>query len=287
MAGEDWTSGEIDAAVASYFAMLSNEIAGLPFNKAERNRALQATIPRNRGSIEFKHQNISAVMLGLGQPWIKGYKPAANFQNALVDGVLRWLDANDDWLSPHALPFRVAETVGGQVPFRGPTAERIIEYGAAPSQRNVPPPVDPEFMAAMGRKFDVAARDARNRALGRAGEEAVFAEEQRLLRAAGREDLARRARWTSQEDGDGYGYDIASFEPDGREKLIEVKTTNGWERTPFHISANELAVADARREEWQLVRVWDFARQPSAFVLRPPMQSHVDLTPTSFLASLN
>ena len=226
-------------------------------------------------------------MLGLGQPWITGYKPAANFQNALVDGVLRWLDANEDWLSPRTLPHRVAEAGGGQAPFSGELAERLIEYGAAPSQRNEPPPVDPEFMAAIGRKFDVAARDARNRALGRAGEEAVFAEEQRLLRSAGREDLARKARWTSQEDGDGYGYDIASFEPDGREKLIEVKTTNGWERTPFHISANELAVADARRDEWQLVRVWDFARKPSAFVLRPPMHSHVDLTPTSFLASLN
>ena len=120
-----------------------------------------------------------------------------------------------------------------------------------------------------------------------AGEEVVFAEEQRTLRAAGREDLARKTRWTSQEDGDGYGYDIASFEPDGREKLVEVKTTNGWERTPFHLSANELAVADTRREHWQLVRVWNFARQPSAFVLRPPMQSHVELTPTSFLASFN
>ena len=286
MAGEDWTAREIDAAVASYFAMLSNEIAGLPNNKAERNRALQVEISRNRGAIEFKHQNISAVMLGLGQPWIKGYKPAANFQNALVDGVLRWLDSHDDWLKPSALPQRVSDT-GGQAPFSVPTVERFIDYGAVPSQRNEPPKIDPEFMAAIGRKFDVAARDGRNRALGRAGEEAVFAEEQRLLRAAGREDLARKARWTSQEDGDGYGYDISSFELDGREKLIEVKTTNGWERTPFHISANELTVADARREEWQLVRVWDVARQPSAFVLRPPIQSHVDLTPTSFLASLN
>src|SRR3546814_11221910 len=30
-----------------------------------------------------------------------------------------------------------------------------------------------------------------------------------------------------------------------------VKTTNGWERTPSHISRNELAVADTRREEWR------------------------------------
>ncbi|GIW55904.1 MAG: hypothetical protein KatS3mg082_2308 [Nitrospiraceae bacterium] len=97
---DGWAQAEIDLIVADYFAMLSAEIAGKSVNKAERNRALQALIPRSRGSIEFKHQNISAVMLGLGQPWITGYKPAANFQNALVDGVLRWLDAHPDWLAP-------------------------------------------------------------------------------------------------------------------------------------------------------------------------------------------
>jgi hypothetical protein len=37
-------------------------------------------------------------------------------------------------------------------------------------------------------------------------------------------------------------YDIATFAPDGRERLIEVKTTNGRERTHFHICRNELAV---------------------------------------------
>jgi hypothetical protein len=37
-------------------------------------------------------------------------------------------------------------------------------------------------------------------------------------------------------------YDIASFAPDGQERLIEVMTTNGRERTPFYISRNELAV---------------------------------------------
>lgn len=285
MAGEDWQAGEIDAAVADYFAMLTSEIAGLPVNKAAHNRALQAETGRRRGSIEFKHQNISAVMLGLGQPWILGYKPLANFQNSLVDGVLRWLDAHEDWLMPRS-PSRVRDAVGAQQPFAHPHAPPPIAYGPIPTQRNEPPPVDPAFIAAIGRKYDVAARDARNRALGRAGEEAVFSGEQALLWNAGREDLARKVRWTSQEDGDGLGYDIASFEPDGRPRLLEVKTTNGWERTPFHISANELAVAEERREDWHLVRLWDFARSPRAFTFRPPLAAHVDLTPTSFLAAI-
>ena len=272
---EAWNDAEIDLIVADYFAMLGAEIEGRPFNKAERNRALQKLIPRSRGSIEFKHQNISAVMLGLGQPWITGYKPAANFQNALVDGVLRWLDAHPDWLAPSSRPSRT-------VPLNAP----LLQFGPPPTQRNEPSPVDPEFIAAMGQKFDVAERDARNRALGKAGEELVLHSERQALQFAGREDLADRVRWTSAQDGDGYGFDIASFEPDGRERLIEVKTTKGWEPTPYQISRKELAVADARSDEWHLIRVWSFARVPHAYMLRPPLEAHLELTATSFLAGL-
>lgn len=246
-----------------------------PFSKAEHNRALQQIIQRSRGSIEFKHQNISAVMLGLGQPWIDGYKPAANFQNALVDGVLHWLDARPDWLVPKDRP--AASMVREAHP---------LWIGAPPTQRNEPPPVDPDFMAAIGRKYDVAERDARNRRLGKAGEELILRHERQTLIHVGRGDLADKVRWTAVQDGDGFGYDIASFEPDGRERMIEVKTTNGWERTPFHITRNELAIAEARRNDWHLVRVWNFAREPRAFSLHSPLEAHIELTATSFLAGL-
>lgn len=111
--------------------------------------------------------------------------------------------------------------------------------------------------------------------------------ERAVLRASGREDLARAVRWVSHVDGDGAGYDIASFTPQGRTRLIEVKTTNGWERTPFHISRNELAVADERRSEWSLFRLWNFSRDPQAFELYPPLESHVSLTATTFQASFH
>lgn len=132
--------------------------------------------------------------------------------------------------------------------------------------------------------FDAAGRDARNRALGRAGEERVLAHERAVLRAAGRGDLARKVRWVAQEEGDGAGYDIASFAPDGAPRLIEVKTTNGWERTPFHITRNELAVARDRPREWCLLRLWNFAREPKAFELRPPLEAHFSLIATTFEA---
>lgn len=121
--------------------------------------------------------------------------------------------------------------------------------------------------------------------LGRAGEERAFYHERGQLLAAGRSDLAQRVRWVSEEDGDGLGYDILSFEPDGRDRLVEVNTTNGWDRTPFHISRNERQVAEERNGDWHLLRLWNFAREPKAFAIRPPLERHLALTPTSYLAS--
>lgn len=279
MASGDWTDQQNDAIVADYFAMLADDEAGRPYSKAEHNRRLQAAIGRPRGSIEYKHQNISAVLKGLGEDWIPGYKPAFNFQGSLVDAVARWLATHPAWLSPDTR-LSLAEGAPSRVR-EAPT----LWIGPPPTLGNVPPPDEFQQMQHIARRFDVAERDARNRALGRAGEERIVWHERSSLTAAGRDDLADRVRWVSEQDGDGAGYDIASFEPDGRPRLIEVKTTNGWERTPFHISRNELAVADERRRDWCLVRLWNFARDPRAFELRPPLDAHVSLMPTSFQAS--
>lgn len=275
---ENWTDEQNDAIIADYFAMLSKDIAGRPYSKAEHNRLLQSVINRPRGSIEYKHQNISAVLKGLGEDWIPGYKPAFNFQASLVDAVLRWLEHHPAWLAPAA-----RGTAGKSVSALHEDAELWI--GPPPTQSNRPPPDELEQMTAIARKYDVAERDARNRALGRAGEERVLAHERASLRAAGRGDLVERIRWVSHLDGDGAGFDIQSFHPDGADRLIEVKTTNGWERTPFHITRNELSVAEKRHGEWCLVRLWNFAREPRAFELRPPLAAHVSLMATSYQAS--
>ncbi len=99
-----WTDEENDLITADYFAMLADDVVGRPYNKAGHNRELQAATGRSRTSIEYKHQNISAVLKGLGEVWLHGYKPAFNFQGALVDAVVRWLDQNPSWLN--RLPIR-------------------------------------------------------------------------------------------------------------------------------------------------------------------------------------
>jgi hypothetical protein len=94
MTNGPWTDAENDLIVADYFAMLASDSAGWPYNKAEHNRALQKVVGRPRASIEYKHQNISAVLKGLGEDWIWGYKPAFNIQQSLTEAVIRWLAAN-------------------------------------------------------------------------------------------------------------------------------------------------------------------------------------------------
>lgn len=275
----NWSDLENDAIVADYFAMLADDLAGRPYNKAARNRDLQAVIGRSHGSIEYKHQNITAILQAMGEAWIPGYKPAFNVQQSLIDAVVRRLSQRK---IPAWVPVRTAGSTGDQV-FHddGP-----LWFGPPPTVSNRPPPQHLAWMTEIARKYDVAGRDERNRALGEAGEERVLVHERASLTAAGRADLARDIRWVSHLDGDGAGYDIASFDPDGRPRLIEVKTTDGGDRTPFHISRHELDVADANPDEWRLVRLWDFSRRPRAYELAPPLDAHVSLMATSYLAHL-
>lgn len=270
--GTDWTRLEIDLIVADYFDMLREELAGRGVNKSQHNKALQQHVRRSHGSIEFKHQNISAVLARLGYPWILGYKPRANFQGALIEGIERYLEsggvAKADFLddAPSVLP-------NDAILFEdAPAFEPLDAKVEAPLRRLI-------------RKFDPAARDARNRSLGKRGEERVFKGEVESLMAAGRKDLAMKVVWTSQEVGDGAGFDISSFRPDGQERLIEVKTTLGHKTTPFFLTENERLVSEERADAYRIVRLYDFARKPRGFELTPPWDHQLTLKPSVYRAS--
>jgi hypothetical protein len=266
--GSDWSSAEIDLVVADYFSMLQDELTGRAVNKAARNRALRELVGRSRGSIEFKHQNISAVLDALDHPWIRGYKPRANFQGALLSAVERRLEAGD--LDRLSLPLMAAQPA---ILFVDPPP-----FSQKASIR------DPALARLVG-KFDAAERDARNRSLGRRGEERIFHAEVDRLSTAGRPDLARKVQWTSQEVGDGAGFDIRSFAPDGLERLLEVKTTLGGETVPFFLTENERRVGEERSDVYRIVRLYDFARRPRAFELQPPLDRHLALRPAVYTAS--
>lgn len=272
VAGTPWTDDELDAIVEDYFAMFEAGLAGRPYVKSRHNEALRDKIQRSRGSVEYKHQNISAVLAELGMDWLPGYKPAMNYQNALFDAIDRYL------------------SVHGTLMEQSPPAY----LPAAPSTSVfVPPPplsLDAKKtprLKQLIRKFDPVERDRLNRTLGRAGEEFVLEVERSRLVRAGMGNLARNVRWVSEEEGDGAGYDILSFDLSGRERLVEVKTTNGVATTPFFVSRNEHNTAAARVEDWRLYRVHCFSKEPRIFEIAPPLEKSLILQTESWRASFS
>lgn len=269
--GTDWTSDELDMIVADYFAMLSDELVGRPYVKARHNALLREKIIRGRASIEFKYQNVSAVLERMGMPWIPGYKPARHYQGAIIEAIGRYLEQKPDAMNVPIVPLR-------------PNAEQESVFVPTPTLEGAAPEM-PATLRRLIRKFDPVERDRRNRTLGRAGEEFVVELERRQLFDIGRADLSRKVRWVAAEEGDGAGYDILSFAPTGHEKLLEVKTTNGSARTPFFVSRNELEVSKERPEDWRIYRVHLFATSPRIFSLTPPLDGILHLRPELWRAS--
>lgn len=268
--GTIWSELELDGIVADYFAMLTKELAQEPYVKAHHSAVLMQQIGRTHRSVEFKHQNISAVLEELGLPWITGYKPKRNYQNAIFGAIDRYLTRHPAALTPPL-----------HLPTQPVTAAPI--FVDAPALEAIEP--RPKDLERLVRKFDPTERDQRNRLLGKAGEEFVVRLEQRRLEEAGRNDLSRKVRWISEEVGDGAGYDILSFDPSGAERLIEVKTTNGAARTPFFLSRTEHEVSEERAAEWRLYRVHKFAQSPRIFTLTPPLANAVHLRAEAYRAS--
>lgn len=101
---------------------------------------------------------------------------------------------------------------------------------------------------------DWTAADERNRTLGDQGEQLVMNYERDRLMRLGRPDLAAKVERVSLTDCSA-GYDIKSFDKDGVEILIEVKTTKSGVNTPFYVSINELLVSEINCDKYYLYRV--------------------------------
>jgi hypothetical protein len=271
--GKPWNDDELDAIVADYFSMLRAELSRQPYVKSHHSAVLMEQIGRTHRSVEFKHQNISAVLEEMGLPWIIGYKPKRNYQESIFGAIDRYLSSNED-VAYHQLPPKVLAV-----------SDDATTFVKAPELQ--PPSERPWQLERLVRKFDPVERDLRNRSLGRAGEEFVLEVEKKKLEKFKRPDLSKKIRWVSAEEGDGAGYDILSFEPDGRERLIEVKTTNGAARAPFFLSENECQRAAASSKSWRLYRVHSFAQSPRIFLIAPPLNEMLNLRPDTWRASFS
>ena len=278
--GEDWSRLEVEACVADYLRMLTLELNGQRYSKTEHAKALMQRLDgRSRPSIEFKHCNISAVMLALGYPNIDGYKPRAKYQALLTEVVEEQLE-----ICPLVQEAAQAAVLRPAADILVTDSNAVWVPAPKPGKvRDTPAEYLPRFSPA---RRDYLAQEARNRSLGRAGELFVVELEARRLHTAGKKALSERVEHVAASQGDGLGYDVHSFEVDGRDRLIEVKTTAFGELTPFYVSRNELARSERDAAQFQLYRLFNFRDRLRVFTLPGAISSHCQLDAVSYLARL-
>lgn len=281
--GEDWTPYEIDLVVSRYLSLYIRSAKGEKFSKAQVYRDLAGELEvRSADSVALKMSNISSVMLGLGWPNLPGLGPMPNIQHALVDHVSRAIKefSGIDILDEAAIRLVT------QTPASGPL--EIVLASQIPKMLRLGDAFSTDL--ARGIRRDYVELEARNSSLGLAGELAVLDFEEKRLSALGARKLANRIEHVSVSRGDGLGYDIHSFEVDGKDKLIEVKTTTGSGVTPFYVSANELKFSREFPEHFCLSRVFDFPttvtrrKKVQLYELNGSLADTCDLHPESYKA---
>lgn len=193
--GGDWSSEEVAAIVADYLAMLLAELAGQTVNKSAHRRALMSKLDgRSEAAIEFKHANISAAMLELSLPYIKGYQPRANFQR---EALLREIELQ---VAQHQRFDVVASDAVKREAIELERDDFAAVKEDAPERVNElkePMPWRP------GRAFkrDYLEQEASNRSLGRAGEDFVVRYERWRLLQLGLGQLAEKVEHVTKTRG--------------------------------------------------------------------------------------
>jgi hypothetical protein len=280
--GQDWSRAEVEAVVADYLAMLADELTGTPVNKTQHRQMLKPLLQgRSDGSIERKHQNISAILLEMGYPAIEGYKPLRNYQGLLAEVVAERLSAD------RSLHGALVEDLSREVVV--PTVDQIL---LTLTEAPIPPPREREMrerkqtVPPPPRGVNYLELEARNSSLGKAGEELVVNYERAWLISQGRARLADQVEHVAVTRGDGLGFDILSFDPEGREKFVEVKTTKYGRYTPFFATRGEVEFSDRNAAGFHLARVFDFRAQPRFFQVAGPIRQHFDIDPVQFLARI-
>lgn len=259
--------------------MLQLELSGQDYNKAQHRRDLQPHLNRrSESSIERKHQNISAALIEMGMPYIDGYKPLRNYQRILPAAIAEHLAANK----------QLQEILEGDADrsVAIPTVEDFLALLAEPpGHREAQMGAVAEHRPSPATGVNYLEREARNQALGDAGEQFVVNFERARLLQAGRDNLADQIERVSVTQGPAAGFDILSFEESGSDRYIEAKTTKYGKETPFFVTRNELQFSDHERDRYHLYRVFQFRERPRLYTLRGYLRDACVIEPTQFVAT--
>lgn len=262
-----WSNIEVEIIVADYFKMLESELSGKSYSKTEHRRNLKPLLQgRSDGSIEFKHQNISAVLINLGQPYIKGYLPRYNIQAMLADKVVNYLETHRSLEKQFQL--FADKTIVNTLPAVDFTKWAVDPPARTESKKETNMVNEPDLIYLRRPiKTNYLEREQQNTRLGELGEQLVLEYERWQLQKNGKDSLAKQVEWISEKD-DGAGFDILSRNLDGSHKFIEVKTTKLGKETPFYFSKGELLFSQRTADDYHLYRVFNFDSEAKIFMKR-------------------
>ena len=277
MAQRNWSRLEVEVIIADYLEMMSLWLSNAPINKAQRRRAVQARlVDRSDKSVEYKYRNISAALLEAGFAYLPGYKPLPNYQQLLADVLYERLPKQTELL-------KIAAS-DADAPIAVPEVPDLLSIVVPKPPRKERSPSVNEGVGRGPLTTNYVEREARNALLGSSGEKFILRFETERLCRAGKESLAAKIEHVSMTKGDGAGFDILSFEENGRERLIEVKTTKYGKETPFFVTRNEVAVSEKHRTDYHIYRLFEFRSNPALYMLGGAISATCDLSPTSFSA---
>jgi hypothetical protein len=271
---EDWTREEVEIIVAEYFDMLAKEQSGVRYSKSEtRSRILPLLKKRSNGSVEFKNRNISAVLSKMGQPYIRGYLPAYNYQKVLLEeAVSTYLQRKPEIEDTFKLFASNAPSLG-VLAFES-MVESIPEKNSAFRER--------ELVYRSPIQVNYIELEQANRTVGKAGEGIALEYERWRLIQAGKDYLADKIEWVSQTQGDGLGFDILSRNVNGTDRYIEVKATKLTKDAPFYFSALEYDFSKRNRSNFFLYRVFNMKATPKLFIASGAYDDFCNMGPTQF-----
>jgi len=229
-----------------------------------------------------QYQRISAVLIGHGLPYLNEHKPSGDYPAALRRAVEQYVRNNGRLLT---LMESAVDAPPGETPS---PADRYLDevFRAPPQPGDIPEAFAGQEDIPLLSGVDYLGREQRNRALARAGEAFVIALEQHRLMEAGCDVFADHVEHVSGEYGRGLGYDIHSYEVDGRDRLIAVKTTRFRKETPFYVASNEVAVSARYRARLWLYRVYNFDDTPFVYHLNGPLYERFRLKPQEYRATI-
>lgn len=272
---DDWSDIEVKIIIADYFSMLNDETAGLPVNKTDHRKKIQSLLNnRSEGAIEFKHQNISAVLKEFGRPWIVGYKPLSHYQATMEEKVNSYIKQNQS--------LEVIFNKFAMTPFKAGIShdlhyDQFID--APPKPKGVK---EPEINYRGPVKLNYLEIEQNNRLIGNFGEEVVLNYEKWRLLHAGKNSLSDKIEWVAQTQGDGLGFDILSKNVNGTDRYIEVKTTKLGKDAPIFISKNEYNFSVKNSKSYFLYRLFNFNKVPKAFIVNGKFDDFCNLEAIKF-----